>query len=61
MAVIDAAHDEEPRLVVGPRRRFDQRFVQPKRLRLDKVDSVLDLIGGAFFGIELEIHVGILI
>src|SRR2546422_7817418 len=50
------SNDLEAWLVRRPRRPFDAFLVQPKRLRFDEVNPMLDLIGGRLRGIELEPH-----
>jgi hypothetical protein len=37
MAAADAANDEKAQLVVGSCRRFNKRFIQPKRLGFDEI------------------------
>ena len=54
----DAPDSQEARLVLGPRRNLEQRLIPPKRLRLDKVYAVLNLVAGALLWIEFEVHFG---
>jgi len=56
MPAADASDDKESRFVLGPGGRFDQRFIPPKRLRLDKVDHVFDPVGDALLWVELKLH-----
>jgi hypothetical protein len=58
MPAADAANDEKSRLVVGSRGRFNERFIEPKRLGFDKIDAVFGFVGRALLGIELELHRG---
>jgi hypothetical protein len=40
MPAADAANHQKARLVVGSCRRFNERFIKPKRLGFDKIDAV---------------------
>ena len=46
--------DLDARLVRGARRSFEAIEIAPQRLRVDKIDAVLDLIRGRLRRIELE-------
>jgi len=56
MTAADAADDEKARLIVGPGRRFNERFIQPKRLGLNKVDPVFGFVGRTLCRIEFELQ-----
>ena len=60
MPTADAANDEKARLVVRSCRRFNERFIEPKRLGFDKIDPVFGFVGRALLRIELELHVRII-
>ena len=50
------SNDLEAWLVRPQSRPFDAFLVQPKRLRFNEIDPMLDLVGGRLRGIELEPH-----
>ena len=60
MPAADAANHQKARLVVGSCRRFNERFIKPKRLGFDKIDAVFGFIGRALPKIELELHPSII-
>ena len=60
MPAADATNDEKARLVVGSGRRFNERFVQPKRLGFNKIDPMFGFVGRALLRIELELHAHII-
>jgi len=54
----DDADDEEPGLVSCASRDLNTHLVEPQRLGLDEVDTVLRLVGFALAGVEFKVHVG---
>jgi hypothetical protein len=52
----DAPNEEKARLVVGFCQRFNERFIQPKRLGFNKADPMFGFVGRALCRIEPELH-----
>jgi hypothetical protein len=50
------AANEKAWFVLGSGRRFDERFIKPKRLGFDEIDPMFGFVGRTFLGIELELH-----
>jgi hypothetical protein len=53
----DAPNEEKAWLVVGFCRRFNERFIQPKRLGFNKVDPMFGFVGRALCRIDYDYRI----